>query len=506
MNMPVTDSHSHYKPRHRRWRKTVHRLLTSTLISLLVLGTVLPLLAQASFRTVSQGTGATSSAGWPMKFCDTSGNCIVLVLVGSVYRVPVTCDNCASTAGGGGVVAQGAAGGTGWPVTESGAWGVTASQGGAWAVTASQGGAWTVTSTPTGTTTVAGTLTGVTGTFTANPAGTTTVVGTLTGVTGTFTPTGTTTITGTDQANQGVAANATAGWPTIAGIVTATTTALTSASPLDTTIGVGTKGYASALVSANISGSITLGTYIFEGSDDSGVTYKLSVPCARADVSPAGPVMTLAVNSPTQWLVCPMRGLSNFRARLNPAITNTGTGNITIQASNQAYDPFSFVSATLNAGGNTVGAVKTMVISATDTTASTAAGSDVRARADKFGDLITAFSIPDHVKSRSDVLTATTASSVLAAPGANYRYAIYGMYACNLSGVIATQLDITDSTGTIYSLPWTQTATTGGEDRCMAVPMNVPYFTAANSTISEKLTVANATGVRVILSIAQTGT
>lgn len=142
----------------------------------------------------------------------------------------------------------------------------------------------------------------------------------------------------------------------------------------------------------------------------------------------------------------------------------------------------------------------------TDVPTAVANGAQVAQRLNKWGDTITSLAPYDLLGFGTTAVTATTAAQILASSGANTKWAITAVTTCNLSGVVATIMHFTDSSGTLFSFPWTQTATSAGEARCYMQEFPSPYLAATNSTISVQLTTSNATGVRANITAYKTGT
>jgi hypothetical protein len=386
--------------------------------------------------------------------------------------------------------AQGAAGGTGWPVTESGTWPVT--QSGAWGVTASAG----------------------TGTFNTHETGTANVTFTNTAIQANA-GTGTQNVTFTNtaiQSNQGTAANTTAGWPTIGGYIT-TSTALTSASPLDTTAGLNVTGYSTFVVYHNPVGTLASGTILIEGSNNGGAAY-FPIAASRIDSTNALSATSFSVASAAIAYTAPIAGLDHARVHLNPQITNTGTDNLYLSASNMGRDSLvsvqsanSALGVSVNGSGlTTAGPLIAGLRGSTTVPSAVADAALVAARGSKYGDVLVAFAPPDLETTGTAQPTATTATAVIAASGAaTNRWKIMSIKVCNFSGTVATEMDITDSSGTIDKFVWTATAL-NGEPQCFLDTFPDGWPAAANSSISAKLTVSDASGVFVAIKANKTGT
>jgi len=142
----------------------------------------------------------------------------------------------------------------------------------------------------------------------------------------------------------------------------------------------------------------------------------------------------------------------------------------------------------------------------TDTTASVANGAAVEQMFDKWGRTVVVPAVQDMWATGTFTLTATTASTPtgLAAPGANYRWALTGIYACSTANAL-TRLDVRDNTTAIVPFVWVQTATTAGEPKCWQVNFNPPFLITANQPITVALATA-VTDVRGVISAYKTGT
>jgi hypothetical protein len=457
---------------------------TTFVLIVVVLGTA------AAGQTVNQGRASDGSTSWPVRITDSTGTRYAsLETTGTpgVYALVVS----GGSSGGGGTVAQGAAGATAWPmtlsgvtvtvpvsvtnvslpVTQSGAWGVTSSQGGAWGVTSSQGGAWGVT------------------------------------------------------ASQGSAANSTAGWPVTGGTQTTSAT-WTSATGLNTALTLSTTGYSNILFSAAGTGTFTTGAVTFEGSLDGGSTW-FAAPITRADGVTAGGVVgsfSLTASS-TTWLAS-VAGMTNFRIRLSTAITGTGSTAITLNGSSLQHDTYNLTNLVYlngsaiatNTGAASASTLRVVTASDATTTAApwvdggrvqttTGAAATNGAVApmalDKYGKLISWPCAQDMIANGTFTLTATTASTILATTDTNTRYALMSVYACNTS-TAPTRLDIRDNTTAVIPVVWTQT-TNVGEERCVVVPLNPPYLITASNPITVALATA-VTDVRGYIGACKTGT
>jgi hypothetical protein len=130
----------------------------------------------------------------------------------------------------------------------------------------------------------------------------------------------------TVTANQGTAAATTAGWPVISGTVTRGSAAWTSATGVDTAVSVAVTGYGAVLVVLNQTTTLTAGSINFEYSDDGGATWY-----AAPGIQQNGPFQLTSygfqANTKEQFRFN-VSGATNFRARLNPVITGSGTVNV----------------------------------------------------------------------------------------------------------------------------------------------------------------------------------
>lgn len=431
-------------------RPNLNSILRSLLISFGVIALMVGVPLYSQYRSVDQGKGGTVATNvWLVKICDSAGaNCgTVAIPVTITGTMPVT-----------GTVQSNAGTGT---------VNVTCISGCGGAPSFLDTGGFTFGTTPVGifgavvdtaaSHTIGDGLAGAPRMSTnrillVSPQGTTTVAGTLTGITGTVnaTPVGTSTITGTVTVTSGT---------------------------------IGSITMPSLTVTSGTIGSITMPSLtVTSGTVNSATITQL--PVVNVGTLPTVNVGTFG----------PAINVGTF----GPAL-NIGT-----------FGPTAAVNLTqvLGAALSTANPVIDGGRVATDTVAAVANGSPAAVAVDKYGRLIIVMGGDNGMLGVGTTsVTATTAAQILASSGgANYRWAITSIMTCNLSGVVATQLDVTDSSGTLMSFPWTQTATTAGESRCYMQQFPTPYLSAANSTISVKLTVANATGVRTNITAYKTGT
>jgi hypothetical protein len=106
--------------------------------------------------------------------------------------------------------------------------------------------------------------------------------------------------------------------------------AWTSATALDTRIVIPIVGYSTVSVTLSATSTMTAGTLNFEASNDNGATYKFKVACTRTDKAASESTFPLAVVN--QAWQCPGSAFTHFSARLNPAITGSGTASMTLAA------------------------------------------------------------------------------------------------------------------------------------------------------------------------------
>ena len=112
---------------------------------------------------------------------------------------------------------------------------------------------------------------------------------------------------------------------------TAVTAAWTSATSVDAAATAALTAPNMSLVTVTLRATSTMtgGTLNFEADDGSG-NFSFPVSCDRLDTANVETSFALAVTNKA-WL-CSVAGFSNFRVRLNPAITGTGTANIRVTA------------------------------------------------------------------------------------------------------------------------------------------------------------------------------
>jgi len=138
------------------------------------------------------------------------------------------------------------------------------------------------------------------------------------------------TVTGTVTANQGTAAVATGGWPIAAGVTAESTATWTSATGVNTTLTVALANqYQATRISGTVTGSISSGSALFEGSTDGSVYQTLAcfefmgtTTLTTSRLLLAGYAITTG-NSRT--FLCQSTGLTNVRLRLNPVIVGAGS-------------------------------------------------------------------------------------------------------------------------------------------------------------------------------------
>lgn len=111
----------------------------------------------------------------------------------------------------------------------------------------------------------------------------------------------------------------------------ATTAAWTSATASDTVISMVVSNYGTVELTFNPSGSITAGQLNFEVSDDGGTNW-YPIGGERVDVNVVELVFSLNGTTKKAWQFN-IAAFTNFRVRLNPAITGAGTANLRMQAS-----------------------------------------------------------------------------------------------------------------------------------------------------------------------------
>ena len=112
---------------------------------------------------------------------------------------------------------------------------------------------------------------------------------------------------------------------------TAVTAAWTSATAVDTaaTAALTVPNMSLVAVTLRATSTMTGGTLNFEADDGSG-NFSFPISCDRVDT--ANVETTFALSATNKAWLCNVAAFSNFRVRLNPAITGTGTANIRITA------------------------------------------------------------------------------------------------------------------------------------------------------------------------------
>lgn len=106
------------------------------------------------------------------------------------------------------------------------------------------------------------------------------------------------------------------------------TAAWTSATSIDTTLSVPTSGMGLTTITLNPTSTFTGGTLNFEASDDAGTTWYGVAP-TRFDSYTSDNTYVIAASTKRSWSVN-VAGFTNFRVRINPAITGTGTANLAL--------------------------------------------------------------------------------------------------------------------------------------------------------------------------------
>jgi hypothetical protein len=169
---------------------------------------------------------------------------------------------------------------------------------------------------------------------------------------------GTTVVTQPTAANlnatvaQGAAAALTAAWPSTNGTGTAVTTTITSSTTVDSTLSIATAGMGSAWVTITPTGTVSTGTVTFETSDDGGTTWK-SILGARQDTQTSLSV-SISITTSTQWSFGLAGALTNFRVRLNPVMTGTGSVVVRIQTSGAPITPTTGILNTVSVNVSTL--------------------------------------------------------------------------------------------------------------------------------------------------------
>ena len=286
------------------------------------------------------GSGGSGGGGGVIQVSGTDGSATNVGSAAGNLSVPVSGAFTISTA----TVVQGTASNLNVTAVEAGTWSVTVNNG-------------TVTSIPSGTQSVTGTVAVtqstspwvITGTTTA--AGTTPVSGTVTAI-----ESGTWSVT----VSNGTITNIPNGTQTITGSVavdwqesSSTSTAWTSSATLNSTIVLGVTSFNSLLLSFNPTAGVTGGEVFFEASNDNGVTW---YTISGQQNGNSGIIQSVfLMNSVAVTWLFNIAGFTNFRVRLNPVVTGTGTATFLMQATGGvAVTP---VSTIIAGGTNTIGAV-----------------------------------------------------------------------------------------------------------------------------------------------------
>jgi hypothetical protein len=116
----------------------------------------------------------------------------------------------------------------------------------------------------------------------------------------------------------------TAAWTSATSVDTAATVALTS--PVN---------FSLVTVTLRATSTMTAGTLNFEADDGSG-NYSFPISCDRMDTATSETTFALSVTNKA-WH-CNVSGFTNFRVRLNPAITGSGTANVRATATTSPVD------------------------------------------------------------------------------------------------------------------------------------------------------------------------
>lgn len=131
----------------------------------------------------------------------------------------------------------------------------------------------------------------------------------------------------------------------------------------------------------------------------------------------------------------------------------------------------------------------------TSTVSAVTDGQNVYIQLDKHGRQMIGFAPPDlWTTTRLGITNATTTQAAFAAAGAGIRYVVTGWCVNNSSGTLATTARLlTNTTGTIDELSFTQTATTAGEPRSQCRMFPFPGFaTADNGSVQAQITATAA--------------
>lgn len=115
-----------------------------------------------------------------------------------------------------------------------------------------------------------------------------------------------------------------------ADVLAASTAAWTSATASDTALSLSVVGMALVALSINPTSTFTAGALNFEASDDGGTTW-YPIALRRIDSGVTETTYTIVASQKIAWQG-DIAGYTDFRVRLNPAITGTGTANLRLQA------------------------------------------------------------------------------------------------------------------------------------------------------------------------------
>lgn len=116
-----------------------------------------------------------------------------------------------------------------------------------------------------------------------------------------------------------------------ADVLAAVTAAWTSATGSDTALSLSVVGMAVVAFTLNPTTTFTAGAINFEASDDGGTTW-YPIALRRVDSGVTETSYTIVASQKVAWQG-DVSGYTDFRVRLNPAITGTGTANLRLQAS-----------------------------------------------------------------------------------------------------------------------------------------------------------------------------
>jgi hypothetical protein len=114
-------------------------------------------------------------------------------------------------------------------------------------------------------------------------------------------------------------------------VLAAVTAAWTSATASDTALSLSITGMSTIGLTLNPTSTFTAGTLNFEVSDDGGTTW-YAMALRRVDSGVTETVYAIVASQKIAWQ-SDVGGYTDFRVRLNPAITGTGTANLRLQAS-----------------------------------------------------------------------------------------------------------------------------------------------------------------------------